>query len=262
MGEALLKRHKVPYYTFSTASASGHLYGQDVTKNEYPTSSTDTGGKKTFTMSNYISSGSVSNIFALSGNNNIDISTSKTTRAPYNDGTKTYYSTIKSYTGVSATMSYSGTTATVNTYSYSIAAEHMLDRVGDQIFATMGFSCLLIPDTSKLISIGSSSNGSTFSVASYAGLFSSANDFVFKFSDKAYAYNNASSDGGSADAGVTYGSGVKWFFVKSLSNNTLTCSLRFEGNAKHNNGSNISSGYMPITVYLIPSNLYYNAGAI
>lgn len=106
-------------------------------------------------------------------------------------------------------MSYSGTTATVNTYSYSIASEHKLNRIGDQIFATMGFSCLLIPDTSKLISIGSSSNGSTFSVASYAGLFSSANDFVFKFSGKSYAYNNASSDGGSADAGVKYGSGVK-----------------------------------------------------
>lgn len=82
MGEALLKRHKVPYYTFSTPSASGHLYGKDVNENDYPTSSTDTGGKKAFTMSNYISSGGVANIFALSGNNNIDIGTSMTTSKP------------------------------------------------------------------------------------------------------------------------------------------------------------------------------------
>ena len=152
--------------------------------------------------------GDVSNIFAVSGRGNTSIKTSYTTVNPWVDGTGTHYSKVSSNSGVSATMSYSDNKATVRAYSTSYADEVMVLSTGNRKYATMGFNCLLISDVSKLISIGTFDSASAKSLSSYAGLFSSANDFVFKFSNKAYGYNNASGDSGSAEKGVTYGSGV------------------------------------------------------
>ena len=256
MGDALI-RHRtkyIPYYTFATTSASGQLLNQDVQQNPYPSSSTNTGGYKALNIDDYMmgrTGGNIDNIFAVSALNNVSVSTSKTTADPYYDGTKYYYSTIRSYSGRSATMSYSNSTVTVRSYAQSETSEHMLNRVGDQKFATMGFNCVLVPDTSKLIYIGTSSSNSSISVSNYTGLFNSVDDFIFKFSN--VAYSNIAGDSGSADKGVTYGSGASVSFSKSLSNNSLICNLYYSGSQLHNSGS---SGYIPLEIYLIPKAYY------
>lgn len=250
MGEALLKRHKVPYYTFSTTSSADQKLAQDVTT-AWPTS---TGGTKSLNISNYVSGGGIGNVFCKNALTNISVSTSYKT---YGD-----QSTVKSSSDALFTMSYSSSTVSVKSYVYSITSEHYYNRLGSQMYSTSGFNCLLIPDVSRLILVGTFDSASAKSVSSVAGLFSSADDFVFTFSGATKSSIGADTGHPGVGAGVSYGSGSAVNFVKTLSGNNLTCYMQYAGSSDHASSYPPSSGFIPLTVYLVPSNLYYNAGAI
>lgn len=159
-------------------------------------------------------------------------------------------------------MSYSSSTVSVSSYVYSITSEHYYNRLGNQQFSTSGFNCFLISDVSRLIPVGTFDSASAKSVSSVAGLFSSADDFVFTFSSATKSSIGADTAHPGVGAGISYGSGASVNFVKTLSGNNLTCYLQYVGSSVHADNYVPSSGFIPLTVYLVPSNLYYNAGAI